>query len=170
MAVQVRAEIGAVNAEDALAAARTVAWHWVIGSPAIAWSPRAAQVLGVPEIVLRSPDLILEALDPDDLALASAASESWKEGTPVRVQLRARLAGKARWFDVAGRVVQDPFGSAPHFATGTVRDVTEDREAQDALLQALHDAEELVGLDRVVEQACRRGCGGRRRQPNVNPG
>ena len=138
-ALRVDTHAGLLDAAVALEAARAAAWRWVMGSPTVDWSPGASRVLRVPEIVLRSPDLLLAAVDPRDLALARNAVDTWSDGQPIRAQLRFRLAGEVRWFDVAGRILPGERGAS--YATGTVRDVTEDREAQDALLQALHDAE-----------------------------
>lgn len=134
---------------EALAAAGTAAWRWEIGSPVLDWSPGASAVLGLPEIVLRSPDLLLSSVDPDDLALVAAAGSSWALGRPVSAQVRIRLGGEVRWFDVIGRVVAGGPGD-PDYATGTVRDVTEDREAQDALLEALHESEAALDHLRAV--------------------
>lgn len=149
MAAQVSpSTTGALDAVEALVSARTAAWRWEIGSQAVEWSPGAAEVLGVPSIVLRSPDLLLQMIDGEDLALASKALDGWRAGEAVNAQVRVHLAGETRWFDVAGRVVTGDDGGPPH-ATGTLRDVTEDREAQDALLDALRDAEAV--LDRLPE-------------------
>lgn len=141
MRVEPRTEF--LDAAVALEAARTAAWRWSVGSPAIEWSPHASRVLGIPEVVLRSPDLLLAAVDPEDLALARNAVGERRDGADVCAQMRIRFAGEVRWFDVAGRLVPGEDG-APAFATGTLRDVTEDREAQDALLEALREAEELL--------------------------
>ena len=132
-----------LDAAVALEAARTAAWRWSLGSNAIEWSPGASRVLGIPEVVLRSPDLLLAAVDPEDLALARNAVGEQRGGAEVCTQLRIRLAGRVRWFDVAGRLLPGEDG-APAFATGTLRDVTDDREAQDALLDALREAEEVL--------------------------
>lgn len=129
-----------LDASEALTASGTAAWRWEIGSPVIEWSPAAADTLGLPEIVLRSPQLLREAIDPSDLALLATATEGWRDEGHVLAQIRIHLGGRVRWFDVSGRVVVTG-DATPHYATGTVREVTEAREAQDALLDALHEAE-----------------------------
>ena len=140
MAVAVSPFTGVLDAAEALNSARTAAWRWEIGSPTVEWSPGAAEIVGVPSIVLRSPDLLLQMVDRDDLAMASKAAKGWESGEAVSAQVRVHLAGETRWFDVSGCVVTDD-GGTPLYATGTLREVTEDREAQDALLEALRDAE-----------------------------
>ena len=154
-ALQVEPRAGLLDVALALEAAQTAAWRWVVGSPAIAWSPRASRVLRIPEIVLRSPDLLLAAVDPDDLELARCALPGWRDGHPASAQIRLRLGGQVRWLDVAGRWFPGQIGM-PAYVTGMARDVTEDREAQDALLQALHEAEDaLAHLSEVRRSATR---------------
>ena len=135
-ALQLSPRKAELDPAEALVAAGAAAWRWDLGSPCVEWSAGAVDVLGLPEVVLHSPDLITEMVDPDDLALARAAAGSWRSGQRLGAQIRIRFDGRVRWLDVAGRVVDDERG-AP-YATGTVRDVTEAREAQDALLDALH--------------------------------
>lgn len=139
-AMQIGPRTESLDASEALAAAGAAAWRWDIGSPVVEWSAGASEVLGVPEIVLRSPELLREAVDPADLELLRAAADSWRDHQMIAAQVRVRLDGEARWFDVAGRVIVS-VDAAPHYATGTARDVTEAREAQDALLDALHESE-----------------------------
>ena len=145
MATMLEAESSTqLDASEALSAATTAAWRWEIGSPSVDWSAGAARVLGVPGIVLRSPDLLLEAVHPDDLALVwGPASDSWRTGEPVSARFRIRLAGEVRWFDVSGQIFHGSPGQAP-YATGTARDVTESREAEEALVDALREAETVL--------------------------
>ena len=130
-----------LDAAEALRAAGTAAWRWEIGASVIEWSPDAARVLGVPEIVLRSPELLVEAIHPGDVPLVSRpAADSWETGESVTSCFRLRLAGRDRWFDVSGRVVPEDREHLA-YATGTAREVTETREAEDAILSALREAE-----------------------------
>lgn len=134
------ARLAWLDAAEALKAAGTAVWRWEIGAPVIEWSPDAARVLGVPEIVLRSPELLVEAMHPGDAALVSRpAADSWETGDPASSCFRLRLAGRDRWFDVSGRVVRST--RKRPYATGTAREVTENKEAEDAILSALHEAE-----------------------------
>ena len=130
---------------EALAAATTAAWRWEIGAPMVTWSPDASIVLGIPEIVLRSPDLLLKAVHPADLSLVSRpATDSWATGGPVSTRFRITLADEVRWFEAAGRIVRDD-GKRPAYATGTAREVTETREAEEAIFDALREAEAVLG-------------------------
>lgn len=133
-----------LDSSEALAAATTAAWRYEVGASAVEWSEGAARVLGVPGIVLRSPDLLVEAVHPDDLPLVwGPASDSWKTGQPVSARFRVRLAGQIRWFDVSGQIFHRGPGQPP-YATGTARDVTESREAEEALVDALREAETVL--------------------------
>ena len=146
MATMLQTELGTteLDSAEALSAATTAAWRWEVGAPSVEWSPSASRVLGVPAIVLRSPDLLLEAVHPDDLPLVwGPASESWRAGEPVSARFRVRLAGQIRWFDVSGQVFHGAPGQ-PAYATGTARDVTETREAEEALVDALREAETVL--------------------------
>lgn len=130
-----------LDAAEALEAARAAAWRWEIGSPVIEWSSDAARLLGLPEVVLRSPELLVGAVHPGDVPLVSrSAADSWETGVAVSSCFRLRLAGRVRWFDVSGRVVRQD-REHPDYATGTAREVTETREAADAILSALREAE-----------------------------
>lgn len=130
-----------LDAAEAVEAARAAAWRWEIGGPGIEWSPGAAQLLGVPDVVLRSPDLLLQAIHPSDVPLVTTpAADSWETGAPVGSCFRLLLAGRVRWFDVSGRVVRED-GESGAYATGTAREVTETKEAEDAMLSALREAE-----------------------------
>lgn len=135
------AQTASLDAAEALEAANTAAWRWQVGSPVIQWSPEAARLLDVPEIILRSPDLLAQAVHPGDVALVSGpAADGWETGDPVSCCFRLRLAGQVRWFEVSGRVVR-PDRDGPAYATGTAREVTETKEAEDAILSALREAE-----------------------------
>lgn len=131
----------------ALAAAQIAAWHWDRDT-GLHWSADAAEALGVPEIVLRSPELLDRALDPGDMAVAArAVRRAWRYGGSVNARIRGWFSGEYRWFDVVGRVQLDEAGH-PTGAIGVAFDVTGDREAGEAILEALGDAE--LTLDRLM--------------------
>ena len=127
-------------ANSALGASGVVAWRWDIEDRRIDWSPGAEDVIGLPDIVLRSPELLTRAIHPDDLPLVSKAyGEAFERGGPLDARFRVLASSGVRWIDCSGRTIRDESGKAIG-ATGTVMDVTEECEAEDAMLQTLHDA------------------------------
>lgn len=129
----------------ALGASGVVAWRWDIENSRIEWSPAAEEVIGLPDIVLRSPELLTRAIHPDDLPLVSHAySDALRRGTPMQARFRLTASSGVRWLDCAGRPILDDSGKAIG-ATGTLVDVTEECEAEEAMLQTMHDAEVVLG-------------------------
>lgn len=133
-----------VDASGALAASATAAWRWEVGAPVVTWSAGAPAALGVPEIVLRSPDLLVEAVHPADLELVSRAlRKSWATGGPLSGRFRLTIGGQVRWFEASGGVVHGA-DRAPLHVTGIAREVTETHEAEAAVIEALREAEEVL--------------------------
>lgn len=130
--------------DRALVASGVVAWRWDIEAGLMDWSPGAEELIGLPDIVLRSPDLLMRAIHPDDLPLVSGAyTEALRRGGPMDARFRIVAPSGTRWFDCAGRATLDESGRALT-ATGTLVDVTEEAEAEDALLQTLRDSESVL--------------------------
>lgn len=129
----------------ALGASGVVAWRWDIASGRIDWSAGAEEVVGLPDIVLRSADLFVRAIHPDDFRLVSLAyAHALRTGGPMSSRFRVMAPSGVRWIDSAGRPILDESGNAVA-ATGTMLDVTEDCEAEEAMLQTLHDTELVLG-------------------------
>jgi PAS domain S-box-containing protein len=132
-------------ADGALGASGIAAWRWDIEARRIDWSGSAEEVLGLPDIVLRSPDLLTRAIHPDDLPLVSSAyGDALRHGTQMEARFRIMSPAGVHWFDCSGRPVLDESGKAVA-ATGTVLDVTEECEAEDAMLQSLRDVQGVLG-------------------------
>ena len=126
---------------DALAASGLVAWRWDAEADRMEWSPGAEEILGLPDIVLRSPDLLIRTIHPDDVELIKTQfCEALKTGAPLSARFRATASSGLRWFDCSGQALLSETGE-PIGATGTFAEVTEECEAEEALLEALHDAE-----------------------------
>ena len=126
---------------DALAASGLVAWRWDAQADRMEWSPGAEDILGLPDIVLRSPDLLIRVIHPDDVGLIKAQfCEALQTGAPLSARFRVTATSGLRWFDCAGQALLSDSGEYVG-ATGTFREVTEECEAEEALLDSLHDAE-----------------------------
>ena len=131
--------------DGALGASGVVAWRWDLKGRRIDWSPGAEDVIGLPDIVLRSPELLLRAIHPDDLPLVSAAyADALARGGHMDARFRIIGSGGMRWIDCSGQAILDEAGK-PFAATGTIVDVTDECEAEEAMLQTLHDAELVLG-------------------------
>ena len=129
----------------ALGASGVVAWRWDLQDRRIDWSPGAEEVVGLPDIVLRSPELLMRAIHPDDLPLVSSAfSDALCRGAHMDARFRLTGSSGVRWVDCSGQPILDDSGKAAA-ATGTLVDVTEECEAEEAMLETLHDTESMLG-------------------------
>lgn len=129
----------------ALGASGVAAWRWDIEGRRIEWSPGAEEVVGLPDIVLRSPELLMRAIHPDDLPMVSKAyADALRRGAPLDARFRLTVSSGVRWFDCAGKPILDDTGRSVG-ATGTLLDVTDESEAEEALLATLHDAQLVLG-------------------------
>ena len=133
--------VTATLAEQALAASGLVAWRWDRATDHVEWSAGADRILDLPDIVLRSPSLLVRAVHADDVPMLSDAfAMAGRTGAPLSARFRVTSAGGMRWFDLSGQVLRDD-DMQMSGATGTLIDVTEECEAEEAVLGALHDAE-----------------------------
>ena len=129
----------------ALGASGVAAWRWDIEGRRIEWSPGAEDIVGLPDIVLRSPELLTRAIHPEDLPLVSHAyADALRRGSALDARFRLTASTGIRWFDCTGMPILDDSGKAIG-ATGTLLDVTEESEAEEALLATLHDAQLVLG-------------------------
>ena len=131
--------------DGALGASGVVAWRWDLQGRRIDWSPGAEDVIGLPDIVLRSPELLMRAIHPDDLPLVSTAyADALSRGGQMDARFRILGSEGVRWVDCSGQAILDDRGK-PFAATGTLVDVTEECEAEEAMLETLHDAQLVLG-------------------------
>jgi diguanylate cyclase (GGDEF)-like protein/PAS domain S-box-containing protein len=117
------------------------------GDEAISYvSPRVESVLGYsPEECLRDPGLWKEILHPDDVARVVEEDERTnRSGDPWRLEYRQRRRdGRFIWIRDEADIVRDAEGR-PHYWQGIFVDVTEQREAADALRESERRQRELV--------------------------
>lgn len=140
-AVSADAPARPVDVPHALDASGMAAWRWERGDSAIGWTPGAAEILGVPDLILRSPELLVRAIAGENFALISHALERARDsGGTFSARLPIELGTSLRWYDIAGRVLVGEAGAVIG-ATGTATEVTDRREADEAILSTLDDAE-----------------------------
>ena len=101
-------------------------------------SPQVQEILGYsPEECLAVPEFWLKHIHPDDLQNVKAAV--WKtrsSGEPFRCEYRiSSRAGRLLWFSDAALAVQDEDGDMQHLQ-GIMKDVTEHRQAEEALRES----------------------------------
>ena len=135
---RVRAEAALRDSERqlrlAIEGARIGTWEEDLRTGRGRWSPRAAEIMGVPHDRPLSPEQRSALIHPDDRAwMAKGAARLAHTGDDFAVEHRIiRPDGALRWVASHGVVMRDEAGAATR-AIGTVRDVTERRRAQEAL-------------------------------------
>jgi PAS domain S-box-containing protein len=111
-------------------------------------SPAAQRLFGytVAELVAHGSVGALERTHPDDAPRVRAALTRVEEEGEAEVEYRQRnRAGEYRWISNRMSVVQGPDGR-PRYRDGTIRDVTERRQAEQALREADRRKDEFLGV------------------------
>lgn len=106
-------------------------WDFDMATGEAYYSPRVAELLGLPPEALADRDLYWSRIHPDDIDRVHAARDAHLEhNAPYDLQYRMRHAdGTYRWFRGRGKVMRDASGKPVRFAGG-VTDVTEGKHYQ----------------------------------------
>jgi diguanylate cyclase (GGDEF)-like protein/PAS domain S-box-containing protein len=161
-----------LESEERLAEAQRIArvgsWEWEIGTDVQVWSEELYNLFGLEHTVTPCYDVFVSRIHPDDVASVDAkVRASMQNHEPFDFDYRLCLPnGQVRWLRARGRM--EVHNGVPTRMMGTSQDITERREAEDALAhQALHDP--LTGLpnralllDRLDQALARR-----RRHPST---
>lgn len=125
-------------------------WDWLdVRRDEVWWSPRYYELIGhAPEDLPASFDSFRQIVHPEDLPAVDAAMRAHLEqGTPYRVEFRARDAGGVyRWFAARGRALRGADGRPVRMA-GSLRDIHDQKLAE----ADLHKAQEQ--LQKVLDFA-----------------
>jgi two-component system, cell cycle sensor histidine kinase and response regulator CckA len=135
----------------ALDAARLGWWHYDPVSRISTWDSRYKEIFGVAEYQ-RPMDEINARMHPDDLprvSAAVAASLDPADGRPYAAEYRIfHDDGSVRWVEAHGLASFEGQGDARHATSlvGTVQDITERRQAEQALIRT----EKLASVGRLA--------------------
>jgi PAS domain S-box-containing protein len=139
----------------ALSAARLGDWTWDAGTDVVDFSPRAAEIFGIPAGQTITWALLRELLHPDDREAARVAVEQAASGrTDYALEYRVVNGGRERWVSASGRGV---YGQKGEFLgmVGVVQDLTRDRflvRVDDALRPLVGSADITYTAARVLGQ------------------
>ena len=139
---QRRAEVALRDNEERLRLAQEVggigAWELDMRTGERRWSPSTYRLWGMEPGLPVTDDFLLSRLHPDDVAAAreALARARMPDGPPRDLELRIvrDSDGAVRWLNFRSEIAsRDPLTGLPLRQIGIARDVTERREAQDAL-------------------------------------
>ncbi len=131
----------------ALAAAEMGAWEWDLSTDDVFWSPECSIILGIPLGGTKVQDINTLIVDEDKEFVAETLRNSIAGRTIFKIRFRIlRKEGEIVWIAQNGRCEYDDQGTPVRMA-GTIRDITREKKAEDALI----DAEELYRI--VAETA-----------------
>jgi len=130
----------------ALEAADVGTFDYYPAAGVIRWSDRCNELFGLPAGAKPGYATYLEAIHPDDRHIIhKAMREVLSPGSGGHYEIQYRAIGlndsRERWLEEKGRVILDDAGRPARFL-GTIRDMTQRKQAEDALKKAKHDAED----------------------------
>ncbi|MBF0373231.1 MAG: PAS domain S-box protein [Alphaproteobacteria bacterium] len=117
-------------------------WDWDIAGDRVHVSPRLADVLGLDDLSVTTPNDWLDRVAPEDRAQYRAALVAHLRGEAefFTLDYRVRRADGLRWVRHRGLALRDDSGRAYRMA-GSVGDVQSQKEAEAALREAKEQAE-----------------------------
>ena len=136
----------------AVEGARIGTWDYDLRTRKGAWSPRAAEIMGVPHDRLLTQREQADMVHPADRdRIREGTARLALAGSDFNTEYRIiRPDGAVRWIASHGQLMRDEEG-IPVRAVGTLRDVTARREAQEALTRLNHTLEAQVA-ERTAER------------------
>ena len=136
-------------------------WEWEIDSGELTWSDEMFRILGFePDAFEPSFEAFLRAVHPDDRERVAALIERRRDPTvvPLRLECRIRLEGGGeRMVEVQAKRVVRGEDRRPERLVGTLRDITEQREAESYRRTNEERMRRLLELNRVAHELDERG-------------
>ena len=120
----------------AQAVAHVGSWVYELASDTMRLSAETCRIFGLPKGTIGSHDTYLARVHPDDRARVDGAWQSALEGGPsFDNQHRILFGDSVRWVRQVAELEKDADGR-PLRSVGTTQDVTERKQAEDALLES----------------------------------
>lgn len=144
---QERFELAAIASNDGI-------WDWNILTGEQYWSDRHLELFGLkPGDLAPTYDTWISMLHPDDAELVRQATRCHLESCePYDIETRVKMKdGSYRWFRDRGQAVWNKLG-CPVRMVGSISDVTERRQAEEAIWRANSELEQRV-VERTKELA-----------------
>jgi PAS domain S-box-containing protein len=146
------ARIEAATAEQqlrlALEAGRMGTWEWTIATGNVKWSAGLEAIHGLePGTFPGTFDAVQEEIHSDDReSVIQAIANAVNTGQDHHVEYRIiRSDGEIRWVEGIGRIFRDATGAAEHM-TGVCSDITQRKQAEQALKDADHRKDEFLAV------------------------
>jgi PAS domain S-box-containing protein len=141
--------------ERAQAVAEIGSWH-LDRDGRLLWSRQTYRMFGIPTGEPVSYERFLACVHPEDRERVDAAWQAALKGAPYRIQHRIIVAGELRWLEERAELAFNTDGSFAE-ADGTVRDITREKAAEEALRQLNAElearvAERTAKLERLLAE------------------
>jgi PAS domain S-box-containing protein len=149
------------NAEQALrdsqadlnraeAVAHIGSWQWDVRRNELWWSDETHRIFGVPKGTPITYEKFLAAVHPGDRRFVHRSAQAWRRGEPYDVEHRIVVGNEIRWVRERADLEFDERGVLTG-GFGTVQDVTERKQAEEALRKSHRESERhLSQLEAVV--------------------
>lgn len=119
-------------------------WDWNVKTGALFWSDRFKEIIGISDEDFRPHyEEFSERLHPEDKeSTENALLKHLEEGTPYDVEYRLRRTDNSYvWIHARGQAIWDE-GGKPSRMAGSVDDISQQKEAEEKLIQANSELEE----------------------------
>ncbi len=130
-------------------------WDWNLVADELYISPELKEMLGYEENeISTSPDEWFNRVHPDDLSDLRSQIDAHLDGNVSTIENEHRLFhkdGSFRWVVVRGTAVSND-GGKPVRLAGSLRDITERKEAEEGLKTALEELKFALASERVLLQ------------------
>src|SRR3984885_3909024 len=132
------------NLAEAQRLSHTGSWDWDVASKRIFWSAEMFNIFGFdPKTTTATPENYLQSIHPDDRASIDAAATELYKGNDAQYNYRIVLPDKSiRYVHTIAHAITNDSGQVIEFV-GTVIDVTEQRNARNALEKAFEEIKTL---------------------------